>query len=348
MKMLICGGDFDRESGKKSKIIEKLSESLKNIFDADVINGGNLNLITNIDFSKYDIALWCPNISNDEEKIIPNIKEINQKILLISTKRVIEKQYSDFDVVGHLLKNKSNLGIKITKDENNRYVFKLIDPLGNEYYDGSDLNDLAAAIGKRVRFIKSLKRIKSQRVGDKREFKISEEFIEFIKHTGSEFTKYVNAVNPNRFLGNASTRCMFGFPAEKQDERLFVTQRNIDKELIETNGFVEVTTNTEIVEYYGEKKPSVDTPIQIRLFDYYKNINFMVHGHVYIENAKMTESKIPCGFVEEFEEIIEMYPSREETSFAINLKGHGCLIVGNKVEDLWKHSNFKSRDLTEK
>ncbi len=348
MKMLICGGDFNRETGKKSKIIEKLSDELIKYFDVDIFNGGHLNQITNIDFSKYDIALWCPNISNDEEKIIPNIKVLNQKILLISTKRVIEKQYSDFDVVGHLLKNKSNLGIKITKDDNNRYQFKLIDPLGNEYYDGAELSELASSIGDRVKFIKGLKRIKSQRVGDKREFKISEEFIDFIKYTGSEFTKYVNAVNPNRFLGNASTRCMFGFPAEKQNERLFVTQRNIDKELIETNGFVEVTTNTEVVEYYGDKKPSVDTPIQIRLFDYYKNINFMVHGHVYIEEAKMTHSKIPCGFVEEFEEIIEMYPSREESSFAVNLKGHGCLIVGNSVEDLWKYSKFKSRDLTEK
>lgn len=347
MKLLICGGDFNKEQGKKSKIIEKLSVGLGNIFSTEVLNGGNLEDIKNLNFLKYDVVLWSPNISNDEEKIIPNIKQINQKVLLISTKRVIEKEYTDFDVVGHLLKNKSNLGIKITK-ENDRYQFKLIDPLGNEYYSGSEINLLAESIGNRVKFIKGLKRVKSQKVGEKRDFKINEEFIEFIKHTGSEFTKYVNAINPNRFLGNASTRCMFGFPAEKQNERLFVTQRNIDKELIETNGFVEVSNNTEVVEYYGDKKPSVDTPIQIRLFDYYKNINFMVHGHVYIENEKMTKSKIPCGFVEEFEEIIELYPSREEISFAINLKGHGCLIVGSKVSDLWEYAKFESRELTEK
>ena len=49
--------------------------------------------------------------------------------------------------------------------------------------------------------------------------------------------------------------------------------------------------------YYGEK-PSVDTPIQIKLFNYYHNVNYMVHGHVYVDNAKMTEHKIPlwlCG-----------------------------------------------------
>lgn len=348
MEMLICGGDFNRESGKRSSIIDKIYKELINFFNVELINGGNLSDILNIDFLKYDVVFWSPNISNAEEKIIPDIKSKNQKLLLISTKRVIEKSYTDFDVVGHLLKNKSNLGVKITKDYKGLYEFKLIDPLGNEYYSGNEISSLSKEIVKRVKFIKSLKRIKSVRAGEKRDFEINPYFIEFIKHSGKEFSKYVNAVNPNRFLGNASTRCMFGFPAEKQNDRLFVTQRNIDKELIEKNGFVEVTKNTEYVEYYGDKKPSVDTPIQIRLFEYYKNINFIVHGHIYIEDCQMTKSKIPCGFIEEFDEIIELHPSKEEKSFAINLKGHGCLIMAEKVEDLWKYAKFKSRELTEK
>lgn len=346
MKMLICGGDFDKGLGRKSKIIDKIYNEINKIFDTDIINGGNLSEILNIDFLKYEVVFWSPNISNEEDKIITNIKTKNQKLLLISTKRVVEKNYTDFDVVGHLLKNKSNLGVKITKDLNGMYKFKLIDPLGNEYYSGKEISLLSEAISKRVKFIKGLKRIKSVKIGEKRDFEINKDFIDFIKYSGKEFSKYVNAVNPNRFLGNASTRCMFGFPAEKQNDRLFVTQRNIDKELIETNGFVEVTKNTECVEYFGDKKPSVDTPIQIRLFDYYKNINFIVHGHVYIENSKMTTNKIPCGFIEEFDEIVELHPSKDEKSFAINLKGHSCLILAEKVEDLWKYAKYKSRELT--
>ena len=195
----------------------------------------------------------------------------------------------------------------------------------------------------------SVRRLPSKKIGENREFTVNPNFIEFVKYSAQEFTKYVNAINPNRLLGNASTRCMYGFPAERKQDRIFVTQRNIDKQLIETKGFVEVNSaNLECVEYYGDKKPSVDTPIQLRLFDYYKNINYIVHGHVYVENGKKTKNKVPCGFVEEFDEILDLYPSPDESGFVVNLRGHGCLIMAETVEQLWRiGKNYNSREFPE-
>lgn len=355
LKVMIVGGTFDNNSeydpSRESSVVTKLIQYMDEFsgFDCDWINGGELQLIReDISYGSYDVLIWMPNISNDESKIINDIKLKHPKLMLISSKRVVEKEYKESDIVGRLLKTKSNLGIMITKPEK-FYHFKLLDPLGNCYVDTYSIAGLADAIIGRVNELKSMNRIPSIKVGDKREFTIDPEFIEFVKYSADEFTKYVNAVNPNRLLGNASTRCMFGFPAERQKERLFVSQRNIDKQLIEADGFVEVVPEVgNTVGYYGDKKPSVDTPIQVKLFDYYKNINYMVHGHVYIDGAKKTASKVPCGFLEEFDEIVELYPSQDEEVIVVNLRGHGCLIMTNTVDQLWEYGkNYVSREFPE-
>ena len=354
-KLMIIGGTFDNnpefDENKISGVVIKLCEYMDEHsgFDCEWINGGTLHdLKEDVQYDRYDVLIWMPNISNEEEKILPEIKRKNPKLLLISSKRVVEKEYRESDIVGRLLASKSNLGIMITKPDD-LYSFKLLDPLGNCFVDTNSIDDLGESIVERVNELQSMSRAPSNKIGGVREFTVDPEFIEYVKYSANEFTKYVNAVNPNRLLGNASTRCMFGFPAERQDNRILVTQRNIDKKLIETDGFVEVNTDFNgVVEYYGDKKPSVDTPIQIKLFDYYKNINYMVHGHVYIDGAKTTTNKVPCGFLEEFDEIVELYPSSDEEVVVVNLRGHGCLIMTSTVDQLWEHGkNYVSREFPE-
>lgn len=338
-KILLVSGTFNESGGKASSVLTKISDSFHkhNVIDADIvtINGGSLLDLYGIDFKKIDILFWAPNVSNNLPKIIPDIKSVNPKLFLISSKRVVEKEYKESDVIGRLLKTKSNLGLMITKP-NDAYNFQILDPLGNMYCDTDNIEEMVKSLIERISYTRTLSRIGSKSIGNSRDIQVNPDFLSFIKHSANEFSKHINAINPNRFLGNASTRCMFGFPAEKQNDRILVTQRNIDKQLIETNGFVEVTNNEDVVEYYGDKKPSVDTPIQVKLFNYYSNINYMVHGHVYLENAPSTENKVPCGYVEEFDEIIKLYPDREIETIVVNLKGHGCLIMSNNVEQLWK------------
>lgn len=353
--VLIIGGTFDRnesfyDSSRESSVIEKICNAFFGTegYFCEWINGGTIFELKEIQFTRYDVIVWMPNISNDEDKILPNIKKVNPRAVLISSKRVVEKEYQESDVIGRLLASKSNLGIMITRPEKN-YSFKLLDPLGNCFVDTDSIEDLVECIVLRLNELFSMTRVPSTKIDEEREFTIDPNFIEFVKYSANEFTKYVNAVNPNRLLGNASTRCMFGFPAERQQDRIFVTQRNIDKKLIETDGFVEVSPEFNgSVLYYGDRKPSVDTPIQVKLFNYYPNINYMVHGHVYIEGAKMTSSKVPCGFLEEFDEVVELYPSSDEEVVVVNLRGHGCLIMTRTVDQLWEYgSNYISREFPE-
>ena len=158
----------------------------------------------------------------------------------------------------------------------------------------------------------------------------------------------------DRFVGNASlrfkepTRCMNGFPAIRKDNLVLMSRRNVDKTGISEKDFVPCfLNNDENVEYFGENKPSVDSPVQLRVFREYPNIDYILHGHVYIKNAPFTSMPIPCGAVEEINEIIANVP--KDTDFAVlNLKGHGCLIMSS-AENLDRMNDviFEVRKLPE-
>lgn len=327
MKPLIVGGTFDHSGGKSSHLVEQLASAMGWF----CINGGTLDLLKNIEVEDVDVLLWMPNVSNKEEKILPVIKERNPKLLLISSKRVIEKEYYESDVVGRLLKSHSNLGIMIEKPSNG-YNFKLLDPLGNMHCDTQDITVLAKSLLARVSQIKAMTRISSIRVGDTPEFEIEPAFIERVHTLANEFARHVNAINPYRLLGNASTRCTHGFPAVRDNEGIFVSRRNVQKSGITSRDFVAVRQNLDMVEYYGGHKPSVDTPIQLRLFDHFERVKYMIHGHVYVKDAPMTHGVIPCGYIEELDEIVNIFPDRNQTNFAVNLRGHGCIMFAETPE----------------
>jgi hypothetical protein len=65
----------------------------------------------------------------------------------------------------------------------------------------------------------------------------------------------------------------------------------------------------------------------------------MLHAHVYIDGAPMTERVLPCGALEEAGEILDYIQKHIkdglETKFlAINLRGHGCLIMSDDVDKI--------------
>ncbi len=154
-----------------------------------------------------------------------------------------------------------------------------------------------------------------------------------IKSYAEIFHELIHPENAERFMGNASFRCMRGFPSYRKDGVIFVSRRNIDKRYIGRENFVAVKEKLPI-EYFGENKPSVDTPIQVRLYEQYQNIRYMLHSHTYIMDAPFTKSIIPCGALEEADEIIHLFPDKNMKSFAVNLKGHGSIMLGDTTKKL--------------
>ena len=60
----------------------------------------------------------------------------------------------------------------------------------------------------------------------------------------------------------------------------------------------------------------------------------MLHSHTYIQDAKYTESVLPCGAVEEFDQIIKTNPSQDSKYIAVNIIGHGSILMASDINCL--------------
>ena len=83
-KILFVGGTWNLNVDRSFKVIDKFRKYLDN---ADFYNGGNyneLNKILQITIN-YDTVIWWANVANELSKI-RNVKEINYKMMLVSSK----------------------------------------------------------------------------------------------------------------------------------------------------------------------------------------------------------------------------------------------------------------------
>lgn len=343
MKILFVGGTFDDNGGKPSSIVNKFSRELETLEDVEftVKNGGHYNEIRDIlnSVTEYDTVFWWPNIPNDFEKL-RGVKEINPKTLLVSSKRN-NGEYSFKELINRALLMKANLTIEFSKIDE-RFKLKLFDPLGNIFYDGFDIPECVKLMIERLKFLKSITRQGTIKLNlPTPEIPNEEEFFNLIRERAEVFHELINPEpGVTRFLGNSSFRCMRGFPSFRGDcdDLIYVSRRNVDKRFIDREAFVPVVLSRDKVYFYGDHKPSVDTPIQVRLYKELPNINYMLHSHVFIDSAPMTDEMIPCGGLEEVDCILRLidlkYGNRNLDHYKINLLGHGSIIMGKTVPDL--------------
>jgi hypothetical protein len=60
----------------------------------------------------------------------------------------------------------------------------------------------------------------------------------------------------------------------------------------------------------------------------------------------MTNSVLPCGAIEEAQEIIDVFPDPNIPSFRINLLGHGSLVAASNVDQM-RDMPYMSRGIPE-
>lgn len=371
-KILFVGGTFNNDLndkrlyGKKSGLVNKFYNNFKNkSFEIKCVNGGKYDELKCLlkESSNYDYVFWWANVDNTFEKI-RNVKEISPKVMLISSKRNDNNKYSFQELVQRSLAAKANLTFEFSRKESGLFNIRLFDPLGSVWYNGTEINKAVEACVKRMTFLKKMTRQQStQNITDKElimkwyfdQFKSPEyksdtvikvpdeqDFVNVVKSYAFEFQKFMPTVNTRRFIGNASLRgktppqvgrCGKGTPSFRgEDNVVFVSKRNVNKQFIELDNFVPVWFENNKLMYSGNDKPSVDTSVQIRLYDYLSNINYMLHSHCYIKNAPFTNRAIPCGAIEEFDEIIKIINDINKDYYAINLIGHGSIIMWNNMK----------------
>ncbi len=340
-RISIIGGTFDDASGKPSGIIGKYFNHNAFLgFDVqvDMINGGHFDDLEGIvrGLEKSDIILWFPNVSNEKPKV-RNIKGIYPNKIVVTSKRNADQRYGFASLINRILMLKSNLLLEFT-ESNGVYQGRVFDPLGTVWCDYcSDFKVVAGRLVSRAIQLSDFSRCPTHQVGPKIEAPNMEEFFSIVKGYAETFHRLIHPEEGvTRFLGNASFRCERGFPSFRDGDLIFVSRRNVDKRYIGRESFVAARLNGDRVEYYGDDKPSVDTPVQLNLYDYYRNVNFMVHSHTYIEGAPFTEHPIPCGALEEIDEIVEAVRQGSRFNFSVNLIGHGSLALSRDVDYLAK------------
>lgn len=375
-RLLLVGGTFDTQGGKISSVIEKVRKAIEKYYFGKLIvstyNSGEYSKLDKIikeEVPTSDIVIWWPNVPNELDKV-RNIKAVNYKTMLITSKRNDNNKYSYQDILQRMLEQKVNLNVIIKSQDTGLYNFELLDPLSNMFYSGDSIEELTKAMIDRALFLKDITRqstttdeenkgalawyfnmFKSEMVnsllGYNGEEQIEVEhnihFLEVIKDYAKIFASTIfgtdDEVEIKRFLGNASFRCPKGFPSFKYGDYILVSKRNVNKEYITIDDFVPIYEKEGNIYYLGKNKPSVDSPVQLQLYKAFPHIKYMLHAHVYIydEKAPFTKQVLPCGALEEVDEIINcVYKNnlQDNNLITINLNGHGCIIMSTDVEGI--------------
>ncbi len=361
-KVLVVGGTFDNEGGRPSKLITSMYNEIVGTsgYDVTLFNGGQVIDLHNVILPSvvdYNVVLWFANVSNDEDKL-RDVKAINPKAILITSKRNDDNKYTFAELISRALAIKANLTIEFSKCDD-KFNMMLFDPLGNVFYDGFTVSQLCYQMIRRISQLLHFTRVPSVQdtVNSIPTVPEETEFFEFAHDCADIFHNLIRpAKGTERFLGNMSFRCQNGFPSFRgKNGIIYVSRRNVDKSDINTASFVPTyLTEDNVTKYFGDAKPSVDTPVQLRLYKLFPWANYMLHAHCYVDTTDIpdtimvhTKAPVPCGAIEEVTEIcnaVHGYPyhSSGPRLLAINLAGHGCILIAKDVEifkELQKHKD---------
>lgn len=357
-KALVVGGTFDVDHnlpgvtvGKPSKIAAELADCL----GAEIINGGSVSDLADIvlggALTGFGLVVWIANVPNEHDKAYP--KKDRGAILIVS--KVMRESYTRMDALKRVFDMHGNAVIEIhagsprwgTDDpkqvEEDLAVyhglkkppmdFKLVDALGNEWVDTRKVDDLAAAIQAIADWTAG-----SVRVASRRAFQPA---LERLMGVSKSIADSVEAGTSARYFGNVSTRCMSMFPSLRlrDDEdgdiriRALMSPRHTDKRRLEASDMVLVEQAMDrSVMYVSDRKPSVDSAAHLEI--YAKTpVNFMVHGHAYVEWAPFTANYFPCGDLREVNELLPLIDKLDNCG-AINIKHHGFLLFAETIEDM--------------
>ena len=324
-KLTIIGGTKNR----KSSVIDKIYNSFIETNSFKYIELHNGKIIPK-DISNSNLTIWMPDIANEEPKHYPVKK---QGSVLICSK-VIHNDRTRIDAITRIFRMHGNAVIAIRKIINNSFEFELIDALGNTWCRTIDILELVHTINSLYKWTKESvrKSLKHNELPDNVFNGVDYKELQIFMNINQLIALKVAEGCGNRFFGNYSTRCTKLFPSTRRNKNyFFFSPRNTDKRFVTIKDLV-LTDNQY---YYGNRKPSVDTPVQIELYQQMPKINWIIHGHAYIKNAPITEKYLPCGDMREVVEVHRVI--RKINTNRINLKNHGFLLIGKNVEDMQNH-----------
>ena len=341
LTIMIVGGDFNTQGGRPSGVVAKLAENLG--CAGKSYNGGTLDELRKFaeTAAEYDVIVWMPEVGNEEDKIYP--RKATGATLICS--KVLRSGYGPKDILSRIYAMRANAIIVVDARDRKNCQFNLVDALGNSWNPGGkpvvSIPELGSAILKFDTWSRGQVRWPSVQVespGGTPICEVEPKFISLVHYLARSYEDVVG-----RWYGNASSRCFFMFPSKRcVDEEhpyttpIAVSLRNTNKKEIATNDFVVVRLGDGYrrLEYFGDQKPSVDAAAQALIYGEPKfgHINYMIHGHAYVENAPYTEHYFPCGDMRESADIANVMKGNQYG--IMNLRNHGCLYYADSIENL--------------
>ena len=307
MKTLIVGGS---ESGPSS-VVRQLSKCFVN---STTYNGQMLPK----KISGFDLTIWMPQIDNSKPKAYP-VKDVGST--LICSKKIRGATVNmRAEAVARIFRMQANAVIAIYDQAHVlKFKFELIDALNNTWCCTDNIETLAMTIMDFYQWNASQIRMSYQPAGE------TPSFAAFNKNLLAVNTHIANRIErtKGRFFGNLSTRCEALFPSQ----RYLFSRRNVDKRRLGPKDCVLVVPPS----YFGDHKPSVDTPVQVKLYEQFPEIKYMIHGHAFIKGAGFTQHYYPCGDLREVNEIRRFFAVND---YIVNLKNHGFLIAATSISEL--------------
>jgi len=344
MKTLFVAGNFDMDGGRPSGLAEKMASFMDN---TDFFNGGHYEKLKELLESAggYDCVLWFANVPNNLPKV-RNIKEINKTAILVSSKRNDDGKYSFEELIRRALQSKSNLVLEFSR-KGDVFNIRVFDPLGCVWYDGIDIKSAVDAVFGRINILCSITRCGTNKV-ETHPVKAEKEFVDVITAYSNEFYRLLKIPVANGIYDlDKSCRCARSMPSFKSDGRIYVSPRTVLTEHITEDDFLMAYEKEGQVFCGGGIKPSVDCPVHVKLYDCFPEIRYIIHSHCYIRGAEFTKKPLPCGALEEANEILDVIGSNKNLGFyAVNEIGHGSILMASSVNKL--KAEYYARPIPEK
>lgn len=340
--ILVVGGNWNRKGGRPSKIVERLAYYIW----ADEANGGNIRDLERLDITPYRLVVWMPNVPNEESKHYP--RKARGAVLVVS--KVMRPGITSADAAARIFKMRANAVIEISS-MSGTLQFRLADALSNTWADSSEIEVMGDALFELNAWTRESVRVRSVHVTNATTSDTPADLVVLLELVRSVAARVENEVG-GRYFGNVSTRCMKQFPSllissSQESVWAWVSPRNTDKQRLTPDDMVLVYQSKPGVNvgYFGKQKPSVDTAVQMELYRQLAPLQYMIHGHAYIEGAPTTAEYFPCGDLREVGGVAECVRPGE-TTVALNLKNHGFLLAAATLEgmkELVKTSVFVNR-----
>jgi len=325
-------GNFDKA---EKRSYEDLQVDVKNLRSNAVIFMAHMpNVLVGYNQSKLRAAQGeeINLILKRAPKLVQGVKKYNPEVLLVPFK-LAEPEMSKIEIVRWMLSLHAGLAVYSRLGDSKTYY--IIDALANEIKVKKE--NLRAVLFEEIDRMLNAKRRRSVRRGSKKiKVKYLKEFSEF----SSSFKKAFEQANEKnvmsgRWPGNFSFRCSHGFISERQSDGFVITKRNISKQDLCENDFVEVSLRLEDekIIYWGDEnaKPSIDSPVHRLLYEKIPWVNHIIHGHLLLSGPNIVSNKIkrwPCGAENEAEEIIRHAPKENPLEYwGVNIEGHGFVIL---------------------